>query len=177
MKTINEIIENQNKKRESLLTKRLETRQHALKNWLEANFVSGKYFTIEEIVANVRDSDGNPYYTLNTNPYTHDKCAVLGGDVKRLNWNTGRERYIPIIKDEKGSIKLAENKQELEKYIAKEKKKVEKAYQYYNHLNSLAELDGTMLFINQANRVLEDDEMKPIEVYAKWVRIIKSFTT
>ena len=73
---------------------RLLTRQHALKNWLEANFVSGKYFTIEEIVENVRDSEGNPYYKINKNPYTHDKCIVLSNDVKDLNWATNVERYI-----------------------------------------------------------------------------------
>jgi hypothetical protein len=27
-----------------------------------------------------------------------------------------------------------------------------------------------MPFVNQANRVLDEDEIKPIEVYAKWVR-------
>ena len=144
---------------------RLATRQHRLKDWLIENFVSGKYFTIEEIVENVRDSEGKPYYKLNTNPYTHDKCAVLSQDVRTLNWATGYERYIPIIKDNKGSIKLAENKEELDEYIEKEKKKVEKHYQYYNHLNSLAELDGTIPFINLANRTLNEKEMTPVEVF------------
>lgn len=167
MKTINKIIESEKKNRERLLTKKLETRQHALKNWLEANFVSGKYWTIEEIVYLVRDSEDNPYYKLNTNPYTHDKCITLSNDVKELNWHTERQRYIPIIKDKQGSIKLAENKEELEAYINGEKKKYENAFKYYNHLSSLIELEGTIPFINQANRVLEDEEIKPIEVFAK----------
>ena len=158
-------LEQQKKRRMSLLTKRLESRQHRLKDWLEANFVSGKFFTIEEIVANVKDSEGVPYYKLNTNPHTHDKCVALGNDVKELNWHTNRDRYIPIIKDSKGSIKLCESKAELEEYIAKEKRKVEKAYQYYNHLNSLIGLDGTMPFINLADNVVED--IKPVEVYMK----------
>ena len=159
---IEKIIENEKK----LKTRKLLTRQHALKTFLEEH-QEGKYWTIEEIVDLVRDGDRNPYYTLNRNPYTHDKCIALSSDVKELNWHTGRERYIPIIKDSKGSIKLAESKEELEEYIIKEKKKVETKYQYYNHLNSLIELEGTLPFINQANRVLEDDEIKPIEVFAK----------
>lgn len=158
-------LEQQKKRRMSLLTKRLESRQHRLKDWLETNFVSGKFFTIEEIVANVKDNEGVPYYKLNTNPYTHDKCVVLGADVKALNWHTGRERYIPIIKNDEGSIKLCESKEELEAYVAKEKRKVERAYQYYNHLNSLIALEGTMPFINQANNVVENAD--PVEVYMK----------
>lgn len=146
---------------------RLETRQHRLKDFLEANFVSGKYFTIEEIVANFVDSEGNPYYKLNTNPYTHDKCITLANDIKALNWATARERYIPIIKDSKGSCKLAESQEELEDYIAKEKKKVEKHYQYYNHLTSLIELEGTIPFINLANRTLDDNEIEPLEVFKR----------
>jgi hypothetical protein len=143
----------------------LESRQHRLKDWLEANFESGRFFTIEEVVAGVVDSEGVPYYKLNTNPYTHDKCVLLGSDVKELNWHTSRERYIPIIKDSKGSIKLCESKEELEAYVSHEKAKVEKAYQYYNHLTSLISLEGTIPFINQANNVV--DEPKPIEIYAK----------
>jgi len=161
----NEQIERVIESEKKLKTKRLLTRQHALKTWLE-NHQVGRYWTIEEIVKYVVDSEGNPYYALNTSPYTHDKCVVLSSDVRELNWHTGRERYIPIIKDSKGGIKLAENKQELEDYIKKEKAKIETKYQYYNHLNSLIELEGTMPFINQENRVLDDTEIKPIEVYA-----------
>ena len=148
-----------------MIIKGLTTRQHRLKDWLKEHFESGRFFTIEEVVAGVVDSEGVPYYTLNTNPRTHDKCVALGSDVKELNWHTNRDRYIPIIKDSKGSIKLCESKEELEEYIAKEKRKVEKAYKYYNHLNSLIAIDGTMPFINLANNVVE--EIKPIDVYAK----------
>lgn len=139
----------------------LTTRCHSLKNWLEANFVSGKYFTIEEIC------NANIGYTLNTNPYTHDKCIKLSQDVKALNWATNVERYIPIIKDKKGSIKLCETREELEAFIESENKKVEKVCEYANHLKSLIKIDGTLPFINLANRVLTESEIKPVEVYAK----------
>lgn len=158
-------LEKRKQKRLALLTAPLTTRQHRLKDFLLENFVSGKYFTIEEIVANVKDSEGKPYYKLNTNPYTHDKCVLLGADVKQMNWKTGVNCYIPIIKDSKGSIKLAENKQELTDYIDSEKKKVEQHYQYYNHLTAIADMQDTIPFINQANRVLEDDELQPVEVF------------
>lgn len=166
-KTINQELEEARNKKEERLKKGLTTRQHRLKDWLEANFVGGKFFTIEEICAKFKDNDGTPYYHFNTNPYSHDKCIALSNDVRELNWHTGRERYIPIIKNKQGSIKLAESKEELEEYINREKAKVETKYQYYNHLNSLIALEGTFPFINQANRVLDDDELKAVEVYIK----------
>ena len=60
---------------------------------------------------------------------------------------------------------VGESKEELEEYVAKEKARIEKAYQYYNHLTSLVALEGTMPFINLANNVV--DNPTPIEVYAK----------
>ena len=137
----------------------LNTRQHNLKNWLENNFVSGKWFTIEEIC------DAGLGYKLNTNPRIHDKCVSLGQDVKALNWATATERYIPIIKNEKGSIKLCESEEELKAFVDKEKRKVEKANQYANHLKSLINLDGTCPFINLANNTIELSNIKPVEVY------------
>lgn len=144
---------------------KLTTEHHILKNWLEANFESGRYFTIEEIVKNVKHSDGTPIFILNTNPRKHDKCIKLATIVKELNWATNVERYIPIIKNSKGSIKLAENEDELKGFIAELKNKVENANKYANHLQSLIDLQDTIPFINQANRALEENEMKPIEVY------------
>lgn len=140
---------------------KLTTRCHSLKNYLEANFVSGKYFTIKEIC------EANIGYTYNTNPYCHDRCIALSQDVKALNWATNVERYIPIIKDKKGSIKLCETREELEAFVESEKKKVEKANEYANHLKSLIQVDGTLPFINLASRVLTESEIKPVEVYAK----------
>lgn len=145
----------------------LTTEHHILKNWLKDNFVSGRFWTIEEIVANVRFADGTPIFKLNTNPYTHDKCVKLGKMVKELNWATNVERYIPIIKDKKGSIKLCETEQELKDFVASEKKKVEKVCEYANHLQSLIQVDGTVPIINLAGRTLEIDELKPVDVYKK----------
>ena len=145
----------------------LETRQHRLKDWLMANFVSGKYYSIEEVVRGVVDSDGKPYYELNKNPYTHDKCIALANDVKKLNWATNVERYIPIIKDKKGGVKLCESEEELKAFIDSEKRKVEKANMYANHLQSLISVDGTIPCVNLANRALTPDEMKPVDIFKK----------
>ncbi len=152
---------------EEMERSKLTTEHHILKNWLKDNFVSGKFYTIEEIVANVRYADGTPIFKLNTNPYTHDKCVKLGKMVKELNWATNVERYIPIIKDKKGSIKLCETEQELKDFVAAEKKKVEKVCEYANHLQSLIQVDGTVPIINLAGRTLELKEMKPVDVYKK----------
>jgi len=162
-KEIDKVLDEIEKKK----SKHLNTRQQALKSWLEGCFVSGKWWTIEEVVNNFRDSNGEPYYILNTNPRVHDKCVRLARDVKELNWHTGRQRYIPIIKNKQGSVKLCENKEELDEYISSEKKRIDNTYKYYKHLESLSKLDGTMPFVNQANRVLEISEMKPINIYQK----------
>ena len=162
----NEELEKIRKEREKFLTKGLTTRQHRLKDWLRDNFVSGRYFTIEEVVAGVVDTAGNPYYKLNTNPYTHDKCVALGSDVKAINWCI-TERYIPIVKNSKGSIKLAETKEEVEAYINAEKEKVQRKCEFLNTLASKVELDGYVVMVNHANRMLSEDEMKPIDVFAK----------
>lgn len=138
---------------------KLNTRQHSLKNWLEENFVSGKWFTIEEVC------EAGLGYVLNTNPRSHDKCILLSNDVKEIDWATGVERYIPIIKNSKGSIKLAESREELEEYIASEKRKVEKVCMFANHLQSLIALDGTCPIINLSNNAIELSKIKPVEVY------------
>ena len=145
----------------------LTSEHHILKKWLSDNFVMGKFFSIEEIVANVKYPDGTPMFKLNTNPYSHDKCIRLSKMVKELNWATDVERYIPIIKDTKGGIKLCESEEELNDFVEKQKRKVEKAYQYANHLKSLKFIDGQVRFINLNNRVLDENEMKPIDVYKK----------
>lgn len=142
------------------MEKELTTRQHTLKNYLEQNFESGKWFTIEEIC------NADIGYVLNTDPKIHDKCIALSNDVKELNWATGVERYIPIIKNKKGAIKLAESKQELQDYIDWQKARLENSYKYYNHLVGLQELQDTMPFINLANRCLKDKELKTIDIYA-----------
>lgn len=157
----NEQIEKIINERNDFLTKPLTPRQHRLKDYLKDNFVSGKYFTIEEIC------EAGLGFELNTNPKAHDKCIALSNDIKQLNWLAGIHRYIPIVKDSRGACKLAENEQELKDYVASEKRKVEKVNQYANHLQSLVDLEGTTPFINQVDRVLEEKEITPIEVYAK----------
>lgn len=139
----------------------LTTRQHTLKNYLEQNFEKGKWFTIEEIC------EANIGYELNTNPYSHDKCIKLSQDVKALNWATNVKRYIPIIKNKKGSIKLCETEQELKDFVAKEERKIERVCEYKNHLKSLIKVDGSVPIINLAGRVLDTDEMKAVDVYKK----------
>ena len=158
----NEQIERIINEKKELIEKGLTTRQHRLKDFLKTNFVSGKFFSIEEIC------NAGLGYTLNTNPYKHDKCVCLSNDIRAINFNI-TERYIPIIKDTKGGCKLAENKKEVDDFIANEREKVEAKCQYLNTLESKIERDGYSLFINQADRVLNEDEIKPIEVFAKWV--------
>lgn len=142
-------------------TNKLTTRQHSLKNFLEKHQEKGKWFTIDELC------QANIGYELNTNPRVHDRCIALSQDIKQLNWATNVERYIPIIKRKDGACKLAENKEELLAFVKHEKEKVERTYQYANHLQSLIELDGTTPFINLADRVLEDKEIKPIDIYGR----------
>ena len=146
--------------------KGLTTRQHRLRDWLENNFVSGQYFSIEEIVTGVVDKDGNPYYKLNTNAKVHDKCASLSADVRAINWCI-TERYKIIIKNKDGGCKLAENETEFNNWVDEQKKKLETRYKYLNNLVYKASRDGIMPIINQADRVIEDEELKPIEVYKR----------
>ena len=59
-------IERLKSERNEFLTKNLTTRQHRLVDYLEDNFVKGKYFSIEVLC------NANLGYELNTDPYTHD---------------------------------------------------------------------------------------------------------
>ena len=146
--------------------KGLNTRQHRLKDYLKEHFVSGKYFSIEEIVEGVVDSEGHRLYELNTNPRVHDKCIALSQDVKKINFNI-TDRYIPIVKDKFGGIKLAESKEEVEEFISLLRKKVERMCEYYNTILYKAKLDGTIPFINLAGRVLEEDEIQPVNAFER----------
>ena len=139
-------------------TKKLTPRQHRLRNYLEEHFESGKFFSIEELC------NAGLGYELNTNPKTHDKCIALANDIKAINWCI-TERYKIIIKNKKGGCKLAENEQEFNEWREAELKKVQKKYAYLNNLVYKESRDGTIPLINQAGRVLEADEMKPVEVY------------
>ena len=140
------------------MNERLKTRQWRLKDYLEEHRGEG-FITIEQICADLSE-----YYTLNTNPYTHDKCAVLSSDVRAINWNN-QHGYQIIIKDEKGSVKYAETEEEFNAWRKKELEKVETKYQYLNNLKFKSSLDGIVPIINQANNPVGLDDMKPIDVF------------
>lgn len=151
-------IEKAKKERQDFLTQNLNARQHRLVDWLKDNFVSGRYYTIEEIC------DADLGYVLNKNPRIHDKCASLSADIRAINWAIA-QRYSIIIKDDKGSCKLAESKTEFDAWKQKEKDKVEKKYQYLNNLEYKADRDGTMPIINLNDRALEDHEYDFVKVF------------
>lgn len=155
----------QNEKQEKEL--KLTPRQHRLKDWLNDNFESGKFFSIEEVVKGFVNEEGKPYYKLNTNPYKHDKCIALSNDVRAINWLVGIKRYIPIIKDKKGGVKLCESKAEFDEFYNLREKRVQRHYQYLNTLKSMVEMDGYVPIINLANRVLSADEQKPIDTFKR----------
>ena len=159
-KSLQEVVEQSQKQ------KGLTTRQHRLRDWLETSFVSGQYFSIEEVIAGVVDKDGNPYYKLNTNAKVHDKCASLSADVRAINWCI-IERYKIIIKNKEGGIKLAENETEFNNWVDEQKKRLETRYQYLNNLVYKASRDGIIPIINQKDRVLDPEEMTPIDVYKR----------
>ena len=143
---------------------KLTSRQWYLKKFLEEHFVSGRFWSIEEIVESVRDSQGKKWYTLNTNPYVHDKCVALGSDIKEINWNCNYG-YKIIVKDKKGGAKLCESEQEFNEWREREMKPLLKKLEYLNNLKWKSERDGTMPILNQALNPVE--ELKPVEVYEK----------
>ena len=59
----------------------LSGRQWRLKDYLEFHRGEG-FIRIEQVCQDLPE-----LYHLNTNPYTHDKCAVLSSDVRAINWN------------------------------------------------------------------------------------------
>lgn len=129
-------------------------RQHTLMDFLKDNFISGRYYSIEEIVDRVVDSEGKPYYKLNTNPYNHDKCVALSNDVRTINW-TITDRYHIIIKDKKGGCKLVESKEEFEAWKEREKKPLVDKLKYLNLLAWKEDREGTMPIVNLANNPIE----------------------
>ena len=141
-------------------------RQHALITFLKYNFISGKYYSIEELVDRVVDSEGNPYYKLNTNPYNHDKCVALSNDVRTINWSI-TDRYHIIIKDKKGGCKLVESKEEFDEWKQRELAPLETKWKYLNNLTWKESREGTCPIINLSNNPIDPDNVKPIEVNAR----------
>ena len=144
----------------------LIARQHSLMDFLKDNFISGRYYSIEEIVDRVVDSEGNPYYKLNTNPYNHDKCVALSNDVRTINWSI-TDRYHIIIKDKKGGVKLCESKEEFNTWKQEQLKPLETKWKYLNNLAWKENREGTMAIVNLANRGLSVDEADFVEVNAR----------
>lgn len=144
--------------------KGLTTRQHRLKDFLEQHFISGKYWSIEEICENVKYGDGTPCYILNTDKAKHDKQIQLSADVRAINWNCV-DGYKIIIKDKYGGMKLCESEEELNTWKNKELAKVERKYQYLNNLKYKANRDGQAPIYNQA--LNENKENKITQVYAR----------
>ena len=145
----------------------LTTRQHRLIDFLKDNFVSGKYFSIEEIVEYFKDKNGEPYYKLNTNPYNHDKCVALSNDIRKINWNITDRHHTIIVKDKKGGCKLCESETEFDNWRKRELEPIETKCKYLNNLVWKSNQEGVVPLVNQKGRALTPEEMKPIEIYAK----------
>lgn len=158
------MLERVREERKMFLTKNLNRRQHALIDYLEDNFVSGKYFTIEEIVYCLRDKNDNPYYKLNTNPRIHDKCASLGADIRAINWKIGH-RYSVIVKDKKGGCKICESQQEFDEWKESERKPLITKLEYLNNLSYKTSWQDTAPLLNLNDRPLELDEIEFIDVF------------
>lgn len=153
-----EIIEKLRQERFEFFTKNLTPRQHRLINYLEDNFVQGKYFTIEEIC------NADLGYELNTNPKTHDKCISLGNDIRQINWKIGH-RYSIIVKDKKGSCKLCESIDEFNEWKQSELAPLERKWKYLNNLSYKASWHDTAPLINLNDRALEENEIEFVDVF------------
>lgn len=151
-------IEKLKQERNEFLTKNLTPRQHRLIDYLEDNFKSGKYFSIEEIC------DSGIGYELNTNPYTHDKCIALGNDIRQINWKIGF-RYSIIVKDKKGGCKICESREELETWREEEKKPLITKLEYLNNLEYKADFHDQVVLINLNDRALSEDEYEFVDVF------------
>ena len=151
-------IEKRKQERLEFLTKNLTPRQHRLVDYLENNFVNGKYFSIEELC------QAGLGYELNTNPYTHDKCVALGNDIRQINWRIG-SRYSIIVKDKKGGCKLCESQKELDDWRDSEKEPLIKKLEYLNNLTYKASWHDTAPLINLNDRALDIDEIEFVNVF------------
>lgn len=123
----------------------IELRKKCLVGWLTLHFIYGRFYSIEEVVAGVVYPDGTPCYTLNHNPYNHDKCAVLSSDVRSLNWSCDNGCKI-IIKDSKGGVKLCESYEEFDAWRKAELEPLDKKRKYLNNLKWKSRMDGQVEF-------------------------------
>lgn len=141
----------------------LNTRQFILKYWLKQNSKPGHWFTIEEIVENCKYKN-EPLYMLNKNPRIHDKCVQLASDINDIN-DSEVDGYKILIKNEKGSVKFAENEQELLNYIVSIETPALKILKRCWTLRRKAKLDGTMPIINKADNAIKDKDLEFISAY------------
>lgn len=151
-------------------TEMIKARKSALLKYLIVNFVAGKWFTIEEICNNVCYVDGDEYcdadvslfaiypYTYNTNPYVHDKCVVLGADIREMNWDNSSDGHYIIIRNSKGHIKLCESAEEFEAWRKRELEPIEKKCKYLNSLKSKVRTDGTIPFFVVDNDLIKEND-------------------
>lgn len=133
------------------MSKNIELRQKLLVNFLQDNFIKGRFFSILEIVRCVRYPDGSPCYNYNMDPYIHDHCAVLSSDVRAINWATDEGCKI-IVKDKKGGVKLCESVEEFNTWRNHELEPLEKKWKYLNNLKFKKSLD------NQGSIDVDDPE-------------------
>lgn len=141
-----------------------------LKRWLEEHFVSGRFYTIEELCDNVVDNIGRKLFKYNTDLRNHDKSIQLSNAIRKINWSI-TDGYKIIIKDSKGSAKLCESEQEFNEWKEKEMKRLLPKWQYLNNLTWKAERDGTIPIYNQAMN--ENKDNKVVKVYQK-ERVVKT---
>ena len=112
----------------------LNSRQHRLKDWLHENFVSGKYFTIEEIC------NAGLGYELNTNPRIHDKCVALSNDVKQLNWRPMLKDTYRLLKTKKVLSNFAKQNKNSKILSQRKKERLKKRVNTKTTLNHLFKL-------------------------------------
>jgi len=147
--------------------------QKALNDYLTKNFECGKWFTIEEICANVKDDLGFNIFELNKNPKCHDKCIKLSKMVKDINYNYDDQQKL-IIKNKQGSIKFAETKKEFDAWRDGELKKLENKWKYLNSLRWKEKQDGTTPLYT--DNLIKNKENKTIDRFMKKTFAILSHT-
>lgn len=136
-----------NQKQKTKEEQDLSLRQKVLLNFLNENFVSGKYFSIEEICANVVCPDGSKAYQLNTDPRQHDKCIALSQDVHAINYSFHYNKRI-VVKDLKGGVKICESKQEFKEWRERELAPIERKCKYLNSIKFKAKQHGLFRIFN-----------------------------
>lgn len=150
-------------------TKLISARRSALLDYLRSCFVPGVYISIMDICTNVvihdpdTDEDFHPY-KFNFNPYIHDHCAVLGSDIRAIDWGALNGTHEIIIRDSRGYVKLCESMEEFIQWRDRELVPLVKKYKFLSTLKNRAKLDGTVpMFTFDSDSVVDNDD--PIVVF------------